>query len=295
MSGRLPALARGAIDRAAHRRNDPGWLAAAWERGAVLVVDRERRALVGDDGGLLLLTSGEAPEGERFFLGVDAEAAPVWAVAADALPRRLGARPALLREVGALLPGRDAELFAAAQALANWHATHPRCPRCGEPTEPGQAGWVRRCPADGSEHFPRTDPAVIMLVHDGGDRCLLGRQVVWPPRMFSTLAGFVEPGESAEQAVAREVFEETGTVVRDVTYCASQPWPFPASLMLGFEAVADETDLRVDADELQDARWLSRQDLRDGVVDLPGPVSIAHFLITRWLDRPAGTSATRRD
>lgn len=282
----VPPLARGTVDRCAERRGDAAWLESAWRDGVVLVVDLARRALVGDgDPALVLLGSADVPAGERFFLGVDPEGTACWAVAADELPLRRGTRPATLREVGALLPDRDAELYAAASALANWHVSHPRCPRCGDGTVPEQAGWVRRCPADGSEHFPRTDPAVIMLVHDGADRCLLGRQAAWPPRMWSTLAGFVEPGESAEQAVRREVLEEVGVAVRDVAYRGSQPWPFPASLMLGFEAVADEGELRVDPGELEDARWFSRDELRERGFGMSAATSIAHWLITGWLER----------
>jgi len=150
-----------------------------------------------------------------------------------------------------------------------------------------RGGSVRRCEADGSEHFPRTDPAMIVLVTDGADRCVLGRQPIWPAGRYSTLAGFVEPGESAEQAVVREVWEETGLRVREVTYVASQPWPFPASLMLGFTAVVDADAVPVPRDgELEDARWFHRDELRDGSAMLPTPVSIAYQLITGWLSQP---------
>jgi NAD+ diphosphatase len=283
MSRTQPALSRAAIDRAAHRRRDGDWLDKAWESGRLLVVDGERRTVADEDGGLLLIdTSGfTAP---RFFLGVDAEGTSYWAGVGE-LPRRLGARPVTIRDVGATLSDRDAGLYVAAVALANWHVTHVRCPRCGEPTEPINGGWVRRCVADGSEHFPRTDPAIIVLVHDGGDRCLLGRQPVWPPGRYSTLAGFAEPGESLEQAVAREVLEESRVVVDDIVYRGSQPWPFPASLMLGFDARVIGGEARVGDDELEDVRWFSRADLRRGEPLLPPPASIAHWLITGWLER----------
>jgi NAD+ diphosphatase len=149
-------------------------------------------------------------------------------------------------------------------------------------------GSVRRCTADGSEHFPRTDPAVIMLVHDGADRCVLGRQPSWPAGRFSTLAGFVEPGEAAELAVVREVQEEVGITVTDVAFRASQPWPFPSSLMLGFWARATDDVITLDGSELAEARWLTRDQLRREDVLLPPPVSIAWRLITDWLDAPAG-------
>ena len=279
----LPALSRTAIDRAAERRRDEAWLEASWAKGRLLVVDDERRAVADEDGGLLLIETADF-DGPRFFLGVDPDGTSYWAGVGE-LPRRLGARPVTIRDVGATLSDRDAGLYVTATALANWHATHVRCPRCGEPTEPINAGWVRRCTADGSEHFPRTDPAVIVLVHDGGDRCLLGRQPIWPPGRYSTLAGFVEPGESLEQAVAREVLEESGVVVDDIVYRGSQPWPFPASLMLGFDARVVGGEAQVGDDELEDVRWFSRDDLLRGEPLLPPPASIAHWLITGWLDR----------
>jgi NAD+ diphosphatase len=280
---RLPALSRSTIDRAAHRRKDDAWLADSWTTGRLLVIDDERRVSIGDDEALIYVdTTGF--DGERFFLGIDDDGTSYWAGVGE-LPRRLGARPGTIRDVGANLSDRDAGLYVTAVALANWHATHRHCPRDGQPTEAVYGGWVRRCPTDGTEHFPRTDPAVIVLVHDGGDRCLLGRQPVWPPGRYSTLAGFVEPGESLEQAVAREVLEESGVVVDDIVYRGSQPWPFPASLMLGFDARVVGGEVGTGDDELEDVRWFSRADIRRGEPLLPPPASIAHWLITGWLDR----------
>jgi len=286
-----PALSRSVVDRDAVLREDPAALEAAWHDAKVLVVE-DTSALVMDEDRprLVLLDSAAAPDGERIYLGRDADG-PVFAVAAP-LGRRLGARRLGLREVGALLDDRDAGILTHAVALANWHATHRRCPRCGAPTEPIRGGSVRRCTEDGTDHFPRTDPAVIMLVHDGGDRCVLGRQAIWPPGRFSTIAGFVEPGESAEQAVIREVAEETGIACWDVEYVDSQPWPFPASLMLGFTARCDPDAEPHPVDgELEEARWFSKDELRGaatwgaagGSVQLPSTVSIAHLLITRWV------------
>src|SRR4051794_12757663 len=280
--GSQPALSRTGIDRAAAHRRDPAWLEASWAKGRLLVVDGERRAVADDDG--LLLTETTDFDGQRFFLGVDADGASYWAGVGE-LPRRLGARPVTIRDVGATLSDRDAGLYVSAIALANWHSTHVRCPRCGEPTEPVHGGWVRRCTADGSEHFPRTDPAVIVLVHDGADRCLLGRQPAWPAGRYSTLAGFVEPGESLEHAVIREVQEEAAVVVDDVVYRGSQPWPFPASLMLGFEARVVAGEAKVADDELEDVRWFSRDELRSGAGGVPPSASIAHWLITTWVAR----------
>jgi NAD+ diphosphatase len=218
----VPALSRATVDRDAARRTSAEALERAWADGEVLVVDDQGRALL-DGTDLVLVPPDEAPEGDRLYLG----GGRYFAVRGP-LPRRLGTVATNLREVGHLLGDRDAGLLVHALGLANWHATHTHCPRCGSPTVSAKGGAVRVCEADGSEHFPRTDPAMIVLVHDGGDRCLLGRQAVWPAGRYSTLAGFVEPGESAEQAVVREVLEETGVLVTDVTYSASQPWPFPA-------------------------------------------------------------------
>lgn len=288
----VPSLARATVDRDAARRTDDAALAAAWQHARVLVVDAGR-VLVDDSAGdrprLVFVDPGDCPPGDRLYLGDDA-GTPVFAVAGP-LPRRLGLRPADLRTVGAALDDHDAGLLVHAVGLTNWHAAHPRCARCGAATEVVRGGSVRRCVQDGSEHFPRTDPAVIVLVHDGGDRCVLGRQPSWPPDRYSTLAGFVEPGESAEQAVVREVREESGLGVRDVRYVASQPWPFPSSLMLGFTAVCDADAVpRMPDGELADVRWFSRDQLRAAHswgggpgLQLPGGVSIARHLVDGWL------------
>ena len=204
-------------------------------------------------------------------------------------PAPPGTRPAPLREAGPLLSDRDAGLLTHAVALANWHETFTHCPRCGSPTDPVSSGHARRCPVDGSEHFPRVDPAMIVLVTDPADRALLARNAMWPERRVSILAGFVEGGESAEQAVAREVAEETGIAVSAVTYLGSQPWPMPQSLMLGFRAAADTTEIQVDADEIAEANWYSRDELAAaidaGTLRLPPPVSIAHGIIEAWYGR----------
>jgi NAD+ diphosphatase len=190
-----------------------------------------------------------------------------------------------LREVGAELGDLDAGLLTQAVGIVEWHERNRFSPISGAATTIERAGWVQRDPESGHEVFPRTDPAVIMLVHDGGDRCVLGRQAVWPPGRFSILAGFVEPGESAEAAVVREVAEEVGIAVTDVRYVSSQPWPFPQSLMLGFVARATEHELRIDHDEIEEARWFSRDELRSGTGPqaLPPTVSIARHIIDRWV------------
>ena len=209
-----------------------------------------------------------------------------------------GARWAGLRQVGTLLPDGDVGLAVEAVGLDGWHRTHPCCPRCGTPTVPAAAGHERRCTADGSSHHPRSDPAVIMAVVDPDDRLLLARQVTWPDRRYSLLAGFVEPGESLEAAVARETAEEAGVVVDHVRYLGSQPWPFPASLMVGFAARARSTDITVDGVEIAEALWVSGPELQaalaDGTIVLPPPLSIARQIIEWWAGGALSTEDTWR-
>jgi len=281
--GELP-LARVEVDRAAHHRGDEAFLARAWAdpTTAVLGVDGARLAVAGD-----ALDWRSPPQMDpstpRYLLGVDAGGRAYFAV-----HTALGEAGRSLREVGDRLSGADAGLGVLATALDQWHERHPHCPRCGAATEVAMAGFVRRCPRDGSEHHPRTDPAIIVLVTDpSGRRALLGRQASWPPRRFSTLAGFVEAGESAEAAVVREVAEESAVVVASVTYLASQAWPFPASLMLAFRAVAaGDADPVPDGEEIAQARWVSRDQLAaevaSGELLLPPSVSIARALIDGW-------------
>jgi len=249
------------------------------EQGSALVRIQDSPALV-------LLSPAEAPEGERYLLGVDDDDVAYFAVDGP-LPTIDGVEHGTLRRVGALLSDRDSGLLVHAVALQNWHSTHPYCPRCGARTNVADAGANRVCPNDGSEHFPRIDPAVIMLVHDDDDRMLLARNPAWPDRRVSILAGFVEPGESLEQAVAREVAEEVGLAVRDLRYLGSQPWPLPQSLMVGYFCRADGVqEVRVDEEEIAEARWYSRDELRAAVVAgdilLPGKISIARHLIEHW-------------
>jgi NAD+ diphosphatase len=286
------ALSRAEVDRATVRRGDTEWLAAAWaDPGTRVVVVEDGRALVRAGAGaeeLVFVPPGQAPDGVRFLLGVAADETVYFGVAGHLTNADTdGVRPVSLREAGPQLSDRDVGLMTHAVGLGNWHAVHTHCPRCGAVTVPEQAGHSRRCPVDGSEHFPRLDPAVIMLVTDPDDRCLLARNAQWPPRRVSILAGFVEPGESAEQAVAREVLEETGISVDGVRYVGSQPWPMPHSLMLGFRARAiGGLEIAVDSEEIAEARWFSRDELREsiasGEIRLPPPVSIAHRIIESW-------------
>ena len=285
------ALARGTVDRVTTRRTDKDWIDAAWKdpRTRVLIVS-DGRALVREDG-LVFVSPQEAPAGTRFLLGEDADGVVYFGVSAPLGEPMANIRAASLREVGALLPDRDAGLLTHAVALANWHDTHVRCPLDGTPTVPDPAGHSTMCPRDGTEHFPRTDPAVIMLVTDPEDRCLLARNAAWPGRRVSILAGFVEPGESAEQAVIREVAEETGLTVSNVRYLGSQPWPMPRSLMLGFRADAPAGQaITVDHEELAEARWWSRADLLAALqareLALPPSVSIARHIIEAWYGGP---------
>ncbi len=305
------ALARGTVDRLTGRRTDSDWIGAAWKdpRSRVVVVHDGQAVVREDDehAELIFVPPGEAPDGTRFLLGQDADGVVYFGVGgelpagvdgargAGGLRAGSGLRAASLREVGALLGDRDAGLLVHAVALANWHAAHTHCPRCGSATVPGPGGHSTWCPADGSEHFPRSDPAVIMLVTDPDDRCLLARNAAWPTRRVSILAGFVEAGESAEQAVVREVAEETGITVSNVRYLGSQPWPMPWSLMLGFRADAPAGQhIAVDRDELAEARWFSRGELlaslRRGEVALPPPVSIARRIIESWYGGPLPSS-----
>ncbi|WP_121162104.1 NAD(+) diphosphatase [Micromonospora pisi] len=305
-----PPLARTTLDRAAHRRDDPEWLARAWEQARVLVVDIAGggRALVGVGPGrptLLLLAASEVPEGTsvRLFLGVEPDGTPVFAVDGP-LPVVPETRIVSLREVGHLLTDSDAGLFTTAVALGNWHARHAYSSITGLPTTVTDAGWTR-VDESGAHIWPRTDPAMIVLVHDGkpgpDGRCLLGNNAAWRPhdgvRRFSCLAGYVEPGESAEAAVHREVSEEVGIGLDHVEYAGSQAWPFPGSLMLGFLAHADPAQpVRVDPAEIAFARWFTRREIADVLagtpvdadegnrVGMPPPSSIALYLVHRWLD-----------
>ncbi len=288
LSGLL--LARGDLDRAALERRDPMLLPTVLADPATRVAPLRRDTMpVGADGRLALRVPEPQDDGRlAFFLGRDPGPGPSERAAYVGVvePEDPEAQWSTLRQAGAHLADRDAGIFTTTLALANWHQVHGHCARCGVGTEPAQAGWVRRCPACGGEHFPRTDPAVIVSVVDARSRLLLGRGSAWPPNQYSVLAGFVEPGESFEAAAVREVQEESGVSITDVRYLGSQPWPFPSSVMVGVTARALTTELLTDPDELAEVRWVTRSEfagyLRDRAIRVPGGISIARRLIEHW-------------
>lgn len=292
--GEPPLLSQAVFDRADELRDDAIRLTAGWPTARVLLIDDRGRYPV-DGRGALRWTPGPelagTPPSDAVFLGVLGPH-DLWAVRAVDV-----AEPLSDPRMGAhLLGADDAGLLATALGVLNWHRGAGFSPVDGTPTTAARAGWVRRS-AGGAEEYPRTDPAVIMVVHDGADRILLGRQQVWPRPWFSTLAGFVEPGESLEQCVIREVAEEVGVTVTAPHYLGSQPWPFPRSLMLGFEAIADPAEpVTLHDGELAEAQWFTREEVREALdrsadwgaqdlqvpVMLPPSVSIARSLITSW-------------
>ncbi|WP_299359425.1 NAD(+) diphosphatase [uncultured Paracoccus sp.] len=293
-----------AFDRAAHLRADDRWRGQArvlpvW-RGKVLVtsggalawLDPGHPALADAEPPILLGTSGGDPVAAQDLSAWAPPNLPETQLFLDPTeqhhPDIPEARFVELRGMLTTLPGADGELAATGRALTGWHAGHRFCPACGHDTAPAQSGWQRRCASCGAVQFPRTDPVVIMLI-ERNDRLLLGRSPGWPEGMYSCLAGFVEPGETVEAAVRREVAEETGVVVGPVRYVTSQPWPFPASLMLGCVGEALTDDIRIDPVELDDAMWLDRGEMAQVMagahpsVRAPRKGPIAGWLMARWL------------
>jgi NAD+ diphosphatase len=293
-------------------------LRAHAERLAELVTDPAAVGIAATAGGVLARDGGAGPElvrvplaggGARLLdpeqpllLGVEA-GAPLFAIDLERLEPSLraeledGSRLMPLREAGLMLPQADGGLAAYVAALLNWHRRHGFCPNCGTPTRVTEAGLARHCDNCGLNHFPRVDPVVIMLV-EHGDEILMGSRTGWPENRYSVLAGFVSPGETPEDAVIREVAEESGIEVYDPVYVAAQPWPFPSSLMLGFNARSDGGTPRPDPDELAAVRWFSLEEVQaaereEADFHLPGEVSIARALIDRWVERRSGGTGRR--
>jgi NAD+ diphosphatase len=302
-----PVLSRATVRRDEDAAlDDPDRRSALWAAGRVLPVDQFGCAPMRGNPVALAYRSPAAQPPEDAVLIGERDGIGYWAMPitrADAQPpdwRRVWSGLVAsddeqwvdLRAVGALLDATDAGVFTAASALFNWHRVARFCARCGAPTKLERAGWVSRCTGCGREEYPRTDPAVICLVHDGpgvnGERVLLARGANWPENRFSVLAGFVEAGESLEECVRREIAEEVGVEVRDVRYLGNQPWPFPRSLMIGFAAVADPSaPLKLADGEIEEARWVDRAEVRaalagEGPLGLPGLVSIAGQMLVAW-------------
>ena len=300
-SPRANPLSTANLNRMGDQRKDAQWLAEALGASSTRVhpLHEGLVAANGSNAAFLSVSAAQAlaPEQPLMLLG------DVGGVVHFALDVSTATRGALegalhedamlmgLRDVAANLAADDANLLAFASGMATWHRNHRHCGRCGEATEIRAAGHERHCNACGYDCFPRTDPAMIVLVHDAAnDQCVLGRQKIWPQTMFSTLAGFLEPGESLEDTVAREVFEEVGLLVDNIRYSSSQPWPFPQSVMIGFHAQAVTVDLNVHPTELDDAQWFTREQVADaaamgrrGNPMIPPPMTIARRLIDEWL------------
>jgi NAD+ diphosphatase len=314
------------LDRAGDgRRRDAAWVEAQRAHPAARAVLAGDAGVVMDGDRLAQVPLALLPSGEAFLLGIDATG-PLFAVDVDApgderparliaagLPRGSGAerpppaegpRPVALREAVAVLPREEGGLVAYVASLLNWHRRHPYCAACGATSQPGEAGLVRVCPRCSTTHHPRTDPVVIMLATDGHERVVLGRAPTWPPRRYSALAGFVEPGESLEEAVVREVAEESGVEVGPPRYVGSQPWPFPSSLMLGFIAPWTGGEPAPREDDIEDVRWFTREEVAAAAAEdvdgwggapdpadpdatsllLPPRLAIARRLIEQWLE-----------
>ncbi|HEX3545542.1 MAG TPA: NAD(+) diphosphatase [Mycobacterium sp.] len=296
----VPLLSRVGADRADALRTDVDAAVAGWADALLLRVDRRNQVLI--SGGQVVLGAaaklGDKPPENAVFLGRIADGRHVWAIRA-ALEGpddpHVETEVLDLRRAGQIFDNVSAQLVATATALLNWHDSARFSAADGAPTKSVKAGWARVDPSNGHEEFPRIDPAVICLVHDGHDRAVLARQTVWPERLFSLLAGFVEAGESFEACVTREIAEEIGLTVTDVRYLGSQPWPFPRSLMVGFHAVGDpEQEFSFNDGEIAEAAWFTRAEIREALEHgdwnsdspsrllLPGSISIAREIIESW-------------
>ena len=277
-------LSRSKLDRAAHLRADESALDELWQRAGIIEMLGDRFLTEGDS--LKYLAPSEA-RGERYFLGLDETGKPFFVCHNKFHENEFPEEFKSLRTIGAQLD--DLQIGAAVHALAltQWHEAHQRCAKCGDTTHVTMAGAVRECDSCAASHHPRTDPAIIVLVKDESDRILLGRQKIWPAKRFSTFAGFVEPGESFESCVSREVLEECGGVVSEMRYLGSQPWPFPASIMIAYEAViTNPQTVKADGEEIEEIVWLTREELKQksstGELLMPPLISVARAMINNW-------------
>jgi len=298
-------LSRSQLDRAAHLRSDQGALDELWAKGKIIDLLGDRFRI--DGAKLALLTSAQVDElekqsadVERYFLGLDSNQVAYFVAHRGIAPSEYPSGYESLRTIGKSLS--DLEIGAAVHALALslWHQSHRRCAKCGAETKSTLGGSVRKCLSCEADHHPRTDPAVIVLVKDKSDRILLGRQRVWPPKRFSTFAGFVEPGESFERTVVREVAEECGGSVESMRYLGSQPWPFPASLMIAFEATITNPDsVKADGEEIEEIFWLDRESLKSKVQSeellLPPKISVARAMIESWYGNSADVDLSGKE
>lgn len=294
MTASTIAFSGSALDRADHIRANPEKLAELTNWRARLLKLDGLAPVIAPEGGLEWGSLADAdPDAELVFLGLSAEGRACFAPVSPALIGSVAPPSPALWQVMTILSPSDLATYGGAKALVDWHARHRFCARCGSATVLAKGGWQRNCTnaACKAEHFPRVDPVTIMTVECQG-KLLLGRQPRFPPRRFSALAGFVEPGETIEEAVAREVQEEAGVRVRDVTYVCSQPWPFPSSLMIACHAHADDPALTIDETELDDARWFTRSEVahamsgaEDGAFIAPPPFAVAHHLLKWWLEQ----------
>lgn len=281
-------LSRSELDRAAHLRSDQAKLDEMWQRAKIIELLGDRFRIEGNS--LAYLSS--ATEGERYFLGLDKSGTPYFVAHKATTFEEFPAEYQTLRTLGKSLSALEVGAAVHALALSQWHDAHKKCAKCGSDTESISGGAVRKCLACDADHHPRTDPAVIVLVKDNRDRILLGRQKVWPAKRFSTFAGFVEPGESFESTVIREVGEECGGVVSSMRYLGSQPWPFPASLMIAYEAqISNPDSVKEDGEEIEEIIWLDRETLKNKVraeeLLLPPKVSVARAMIESWYGESA--------
>lgn len=296
-------LASHPINRAAHHRTDEAWLETAMKREDVLVFLMQKGLPLVEFNGQGLVWLGPevarlSPQEERVFLGTDTNGAPIFAINMatgfkldGSLIEGTGEFTDMRAAASSLNP-MQANLASTARSILEWHRSHRFCSKCGAESVIAEAGWKRVCPSCGAEHFPRTDPVAIMLaVKD--DKCLLGRQASWPAGFWSALAGFVEPGETVEQAAARELEEEAGIKAdpAKAEYLFCQPWPFPSSLMVGIIIEADTTEVSVEQDELEAARWITREEARQVLagthpdIYAPPPMAVAHHILKTWAER----------